>query len=71
MMLKTQISSKVDFSGFGTELFNYKQCNYYNILLLLYDFEFENVEIKTNMKLDILSSVESQKGAIAIDFVQR
>ena len=26
----------------------YKQCNYY-ILLLLYDFEFENVEIKTNL----------------------
>ena len=25
----------------------YKQCNY-SILLLLYDFEFENVEIKQN-----------------------
>ena len=29
----------------------YKQCNY-SILLLLYDFEFENVEIKPNLKLD-------------------
>ena len=28
----------------------YQQCNY--ILLLLYDFEFENVEIKTNLKLE-------------------
>ena len=29
----------------------YKQCNY-SILLLLYDFEYENVEIKTNLKLE-------------------
>ena len=29
----------------------YKQCNY-SIMLLLYDFEFENVEIKTNLKLE-------------------
>ena len=31
----------------------YKQCNYY-ILLLLYDFEWENVEIKQtwNLKLE-------------------
>ena len=28
----------------------YQQCNY--ILLLLYDFEFENMEIKTNLKLE-------------------
>ena len=30
----------------------YKQCNY-SILLLWYDFEFGNVEIKTNVKLEI------------------
>ena len=29
----------------------YEQCNYF-ILLLLYDFEMENVEIKTNLNLE-------------------
>ena len=36
----------------------YQQCNYF-ILLLLYDFEFENVEIKQTWKLETLSVFES------------
>ena len=33
-------------------IYMYKQCNY-SILLLLYDFEFENVEIKQTWKLEL------------------
>ena len=40
----------------------YKQCNY-SILLLLYDFEFENVEIKQtwNLKLENMTDLSDKQ----------